>query len=170
MSHGVCPGVGIGGHAGLGGFGPSSRKWGLTVDNVIGYDVVLSNSTIVRNLTADKDPDLYWVSPFVASPADWPTYPLLRTARLSKVPLLPLASSLSTTSEPIKHHPPSSFSLTTTPRARSPRHKPRLSSSPSKLSANQMRLPLSGSSLSLDQEEALRLGDCTTGHWISVKR
>lgn len=62
MPHGVCPFVGVGGHIGLGGFGYAGRMWGLSVDNVIGYDVVLANGTIVRNLTANADPDLFWVS------------------------------------------------------------------------------------------------------------
>lgn len=58
--HGVCPFVGIGGHASFGGFGYASRMWGLTLDNVIGFDVVLANSTILRNVTAATDKDLFW--------------------------------------------------------------------------------------------------------------
>lgn len=62
MPHGVCPFVGVGGHIGFGGFGYAGRMWGLSVDNAVGYDVVLANGTIVRNLTAGVDADLFWVS------------------------------------------------------------------------------------------------------------
>lgn len=93
MSHGVCPWVGIGGHAAFGGelgvrksggrdencspcpsatgYGPSARKWGLTLDNIIAYDVVLADGTIKRSLTASTDADLFWVSAeffFLGSP------------------------------------------------------------------------------------------------------
>ncbi|KAI5479407.1 elongation factor 1-gamma [Pseudohyphozyma bogoriensis] len=60
LPHGVCPFVGIGGHASFGGFGISSRMWGLTIDRIIGLDVVLSNGTIVTNLNAKKDSNLFW--------------------------------------------------------------------------------------------------------------
>ncbi|ORY84716.1 glucooligosaccharide oxidase [Leucosporidium creatinivorum] len=60
MSHGVCPWVGIGGHAAFGGYGPSSRKWGLTLDNIVAYDVVLADGTIKQGLTASEDADLFW--------------------------------------------------------------------------------------------------------------
>ncbi|KAF8172790.1 glucooligosaccharide oxidase [Mycena galopus ATCC 62051] len=59
MPHGTCPYVGIGGHAAYGGFGFTSRMWGLTVDNILSINLVLSNGTIA---TASKDinPDLFW--------------------------------------------------------------------------------------------------------------
>jgi FAD/FMN-containing dehydrogenase len=48
MAHGTCPQVGIGGHAAIGGLGPSSRMWGSSLDHVEEVEVVLANSTIVR--------------------------------------------------------------------------------------------------------------------------
>ncbi|KAK2046192.1 FAD-binding domain-containing protein [Colletotrichum somersetense] len=50
--HGTCPGVGIGGHATVGGLGPSSRMWGATVDHVLEVKVVTANGTVV---TANKE-------------------------------------------------------------------------------------------------------------------
>ncbi|CAI4217594.1 unnamed protein product [Parascedosporium putredinis] len=35
FAHGVCPGVGIGGHATIGGLGPSSRMWGTALDHIV---------------------------------------------------------------------------------------------------------------------------------------
>lgn len=48
MAHGTCPQVGIGGHATIGGLGPTSRMWGSTLDHVEEVEVVLANSTVVR--------------------------------------------------------------------------------------------------------------------------
>ncbi|KAH7096079.1 hypothetical protein FB567DRAFT_587353 [Paraphoma chrysanthemicola] len=48
MAHGTCPQVGIGGHATIGGLGPSSRMWGSSLDHVEEVEVVLANSTVVR--------------------------------------------------------------------------------------------------------------------------
>jgi FAD/FMN-containing dehydrogenase len=59
MAHGVCPQVGIGGHATIGGLGPSSRMWGAALDHVDEVEVVLANGTIT---TAgwDVNPDLFF--------------------------------------------------------------------------------------------------------------
>lgn len=57
MAHGTCPQVGIGGHATIGGLGPSSRMWGSALDHVEEVEVVLANSTIVR-ATEDRNPDI----------------------------------------------------------------------------------------------------------------
>ncbi|KAJ7160913.1 glucooligosaccharide oxidase [Mycena filopes] len=59
MSHGTCPYVGIGGHSSYGGYGFTSRMWGLTLDNVLSINLVLANGTIT---TASKDvnSDLFW--------------------------------------------------------------------------------------------------------------
>ena len=43
LPHGTCPGVGLGGHATHGGYGHDSRMWGLTLDTIVGLDVVLAN-------------------------------------------------------------------------------------------------------------------------------
>jgi len=91
MPHGTCPYVGIGGHSGSsiflhgsgynlliffwyvrpsghGGYGFTSRKWGLTLDTIVALDVVLANGTIVT-ASGTNYPDLFWVSP-VLRPAD----------------------------------------------------------------------------------------------------
>ncbi|KAI9624592.1 hypothetical protein H4Q26_016821 [Puccinia striiformis f. sp. tritici PST-130] len=59
LPHGTCPYVASGGHIAGGGYGFSSRQWGLTLDRVIGHEVVLGNGSIV---TASKTvhPDLFW--------------------------------------------------------------------------------------------------------------
>ena len=59
LSHGTCPGVGIGGHATHGGFGYSSRAWGLALDAIVGLDVVLANGTVVK-ATSTAYPDIYY--------------------------------------------------------------------------------------------------------------
>lgn len=48
MAHGTCPQVGIGGHATIGGLGPTSRMWGSALDHVQEVEVVLANSSIIR--------------------------------------------------------------------------------------------------------------------------
>lgn len=57
MAHGTCPQVGIGGHATIGGLGPSSRMWGSALDHVEEVEVVLANSTVVR-ATETENPDI----------------------------------------------------------------------------------------------------------------
>ncbi|KAH9917720.1 uncharacterized protein B0H18DRAFT_1033526 [Fomitopsis serialis] len=59
LPHGTCPLVGIGGHASYGGYGFTSRQWGLTLDTVVGATVVLANGSIVE-ASASKQPDLFW--------------------------------------------------------------------------------------------------------------
>lgn len=61
MPHGTCPPVGVGGHALCGGFGPTSRQWGMTTDVITEAEVVLANGSIVT--ARDNDPhsrDLFW--------------------------------------------------------------------------------------------------------------
>ncbi|KAJ8110055.1 hypothetical protein OPT61_g6999 [Boeremia exigua] len=57
MAHGTCPQVGIGGHATIGGLGPSSRMWGSALDHVKEVEVVLANSTVVR-ASESENPDI----------------------------------------------------------------------------------------------------------------
>jgi FAD/FMN-containing dehydrogenase len=57
MAHGTCPQVGIGGHATIGGLGPSSRMWGSALDHVEEVEVVLANSTVVR-ASNTENPDI----------------------------------------------------------------------------------------------------------------
>ncbi|GAA6020913.1 hypothetical protein JCM11491_000064 [Sporobolomyces phaffii] len=60
LSHGTCPFVGVGGHASFGGFGLAARQWGLMLDSVLSYDVVLANGTIVNGVTKSNYPNLYF--------------------------------------------------------------------------------------------------------------
>ena len=59
MAHGVCPQVGIGGHATVGGLGPSSRLWGSTLDHVEEVEVVTADGRILR-ASAKQNSDLFW--------------------------------------------------------------------------------------------------------------
>ncbi|KAJ6524534.1 glucooligosaccharide oxidase [Mycena capillaripes] len=59
MPHGTCPYVGLGGHASYGGYGFTSRMWGLTLDNILSINLVLANGTIAK-ASKDVNPDLFW--------------------------------------------------------------------------------------------------------------
>ncbi|KAJ7146041.1 glucooligosaccharide oxidase [Mycena epipterygia] len=59
MPHGTCPYVGVGGHASYGGYGFTSRMWGLTLDNILSINLVLANGTIAK-ASKDVNPDLFW--------------------------------------------------------------------------------------------------------------
>jgi hypothetical protein len=59
LPHGTCPGVGVGGHATHGGYGYSSRAWGLALDTIVGLDVVLANGTAVH-ASSTENSDLFW--------------------------------------------------------------------------------------------------------------
>jgi len=59
LPHGTCAYVGIGGHSGYGGFGFTSRMWGLTLDTINAINVVLADGTVVR-ATSSTDSDLFW--------------------------------------------------------------------------------------------------------------
>ncbi|KAF8182596.1 glucooligosaccharide oxidase [Pholiota molesta] len=59
LPHGTCPYVGFGGHAAYGGFGFTSRLWGLTVDTILAIDVVLANGTI-STVSQKNNPDLFF--------------------------------------------------------------------------------------------------------------
>ncbi|MCJ1479383.1 hypothetical protein MMC13_008068 [Lambiella insularis] len=59
LRHGTYPGVGIGGHALHGGFGYSSRAWGLALDAIVALDVVLPNGSFVH-ATETAYPQLYY--------------------------------------------------------------------------------------------------------------
>ena len=52
--------VGIGGHATHGGFGFTSRMWGMTLDTIVKLDVVLANGTITT-ATSTVNSELFWV-------------------------------------------------------------------------------------------------------------
>ncbi|OBT95974.1 hypothetical protein VE01_06774 [Pseudogymnoascus verrucosus] len=59
MAHGICPQVGLGGHATIGGLGPSSRLWGSALDHIEEVEIVLADSTI-RRCSATQNPDIFW--------------------------------------------------------------------------------------------------------------
>jgi len=59
ISHGTCPGVGLGGHATIGGLGPSSRMWGSCLDHILEVEVVTSDGTIQR-ANKDQNSDLFF--------------------------------------------------------------------------------------------------------------
>ncbi|KAK3350342.1 hypothetical protein B0T25DRAFT_592249 [Lasiosphaeria hispida] len=61
LGHGTCPGVGVGGHFTHGGYGYSSRAFGLGLDQIVGLDVVLADGRVVY---ADEreNVDVYYVS------------------------------------------------------------------------------------------------------------
>lgn len=59
ISHGSCPAVGISGHLLHGGYGWASHSKGLSLDWMIGANVVLANGTQVHCSRA-QNPDLFW--------------------------------------------------------------------------------------------------------------
>ncbi|KAF8224091.1 glucooligosaccharide oxidase [Tricholoma matsutake] len=59
LPHGSCPYVGIGGHSSYGGFGYTSRMWGLVLDNIKSINMVLANGTIIT-ASHNENPDLFW--------------------------------------------------------------------------------------------------------------
>ncbi|KIY64917.1 Glucooligosaccharide oxidase [Cylindrobasidium torrendii FP15055 ss-10] len=59
IPHGTCPYVGIGGHAASGGFGYTSRMWGLTLDVIEEITVVMANGT-VATASNNQNSDLFW--------------------------------------------------------------------------------------------------------------
>ena len=56
---GVVSHTGVGGYTLGGGFGRLNRKYGLTIDNVIGAELITADGQ-VRHVTADNEPDLFW--------------------------------------------------------------------------------------------------------------
>ncbi|KAL7791547.1 hypothetical protein V8C37DRAFT_416710 [Trichoderma ceciliae] len=59
IAHGTCPGVGVGGHATVGGLGPMSRMWGAALDHVVEVEVVTADGLILR-ANEDDHADLFW--------------------------------------------------------------------------------------------------------------
>jgi hypothetical protein len=56
---GVVSHTGVGGYSLGGGFGRLNRKYGLTVDNVTGAQLVTADGA-VRRVSAEEEPDLFW--------------------------------------------------------------------------------------------------------------
>ncbi|PWY97993.1 FAD-binding domain-containing protein [Testicularia cyperi] len=59
MNTGTCPTVGAGGLSLCGGFGPMSRHWGLTTDNILEADLVLANGSQIT-VTETQNTDVMW--------------------------------------------------------------------------------------------------------------
>ena len=59
LSHGTCPGVGIGGHFTHGGYGHTSRHWGLAMDQIVAADVVLADGSLIK-ASSTENSDVYW--------------------------------------------------------------------------------------------------------------
>ncbi|KAK6438243.1 hypothetical protein LTR95_005552 [Oleoguttula sp. CCFEE 5521] len=59
VAHGVCPQVGLGGHATIGGLGPSSRIFGTALDHVGEAEVVTADGQILR-ASKTQHRDLFW--------------------------------------------------------------------------------------------------------------
>ena len=56
---GVVSHTGVGGYTTGGGFGRLNRMHGLTIDNLVGAEIVTADGK-VHNVTADNQPDLFW--------------------------------------------------------------------------------------------------------------
>ncbi|RDA93263.1 hypothetical protein CP533_6537 [Ophiocordyceps camponoti-saundersi (nom. inval.)] len=59
ISHGTCAGIGFGGHSLHGGYGFESRLWGLSLDHIKSFEIVLANGTVV-NASSKMNNDLFW--------------------------------------------------------------------------------------------------------------
>ncbi|PYH95698.1 glucooligosaccharide oxidase [Aspergillus ellipticus CBS 707.79] len=57
IAHGTSPQIGVGGHATIGGLGPTARQYGMELDHVLSAEVVLANGSIVQ-ASPTENPDL----------------------------------------------------------------------------------------------------------------
>ncbi len=56
---GVVSHTGVGGYTTGGGFGRLNRKYGLTIDNLVGAEIITADGK-VRRVSAEEEPDLFW--------------------------------------------------------------------------------------------------------------
>ena len=59
IAGGTCPTVGVSGLTQGGGVGPFSRQYGLTLDRLVGAQIVTADGRL-RRIDAKNDPDLFW--------------------------------------------------------------------------------------------------------------
>ncbi|KAJ3515601.1 hypothetical protein NMY22_g14413 [Coprinellus aureogranulatus] len=66
LPHGTCPFVGWGGHVATGGYGFTSRLWGMALDRVTSVEIVLANGTIAT-ASKNRNQDLFFAARGAAS-------------------------------------------------------------------------------------------------------
>ncbi|KAF2119173.1 hypothetical protein BDV96DRAFT_610934 [Lophiotrema nucula] len=59
LPHGTCPGVGVGGHFTHGGYGYTSRTWGIALDTIVKVDVVLADGSL-KTASNETNPEIFW--------------------------------------------------------------------------------------------------------------
>ncbi|KAL2813949.1 hypothetical protein BDW59DRAFT_154558 [Aspergillus cavernicola] len=59
FAHGSCPSVGVGGHATVGGVGPTSRLYGTALDHIESVQIVLANGSIIT-ASESSHPDVFF--------------------------------------------------------------------------------------------------------------
>ncbi|KAI1636379.1 FAD binding domain-containing protein [Biscogniauxia mediterranea] len=60
VAAGGCPTVGVAGWVPGGGHGPLTSQYGLGADEILEYEVVLTNGTYLETVSATENSDLYW--------------------------------------------------------------------------------------------------------------
>ena len=58
--HGICSGVGVGGHYQSSGYGSIGRSFGLGLDNINSFNIILANASILYNVTNITHPYLFF--------------------------------------------------------------------------------------------------------------
>ncbi|KAK1222327.1 hypothetical protein PQX77_014830 [Marasmius sp. AFHP31] len=89
LPHGTCPYVGIGGHSAFGGFGYTSRMWGLTIDTIKAVNTVLANGT---SFSSSLFPS--FIKPSSSNQGPLRRIPLIRNNNLHRSRNLPLPELL----------------------------------------------------------------------------